>query len=474
MIQGAAINVLDYGADPTGVSDSLAAIQSAINAGKVYAENDTTGKQIYFPAGKYKVTNSINLSDCSGVHLVGAGRQSTEIFMTGTTPVIIATGTSTEVLNNAGVQDMTIRGGGSTNVNADGIRFEWGNSCQLLNLAMFSCRNAISVSHQFQTDVQNIRIYGAGADASYNGLYMGATDLTFIDNAINAYNINVQSATNVGFRIINGQGSKFVGCEAGGSPMINGWHIGEPDSGTVKCEWVHFVSCLADSVSGAGWLFRQGTASSLGQMQLANCWSGNAQDGFYVDGCRNITMTNLLGLGHAKTGVTLFNCQEVSVTSSHFLLNNEDASVANGDINIQNGSFNLIQTNICETNNVVGQESLIESGTTNSNTVANNSLFQGATIIGADTLVYKNSGFRSEGRGSATLLAANTSVIVTHGLSVTPPLDSISVTPSTGNGTANNFWISTATSTTFTINVDLAPGVDIGFLYNINNVRLGY
>lgn len=50
MITGAPVNVLDRGADPTGVADSTSAIQSAIN----------TGRPVYFPSGTYKVTSTIS------------------------------------------------------------------------------------------------------------------------------------------------------------------------------------------------------------------------------------------------------------------------------------------------------------------------------------------------------------------------------------------------------------------------------
>jgi hypothetical protein len=46
MIKGAAANVLDYGADPTGVADSTAAIQAAIN----------TGQTVWIPIGTYSIT----------------------------------------------------------------------------------------------------------------------------------------------------------------------------------------------------------------------------------------------------------------------------------------------------------------------------------------------------------------------------------------------------------------------------------
>lgn len=47
MINGEAVNVLDYGADNTGATDTTAKIQAAID----------TGKSVYFPAGTYLVTS---------------------------------------------------------------------------------------------------------------------------------------------------------------------------------------------------------------------------------------------------------------------------------------------------------------------------------------------------------------------------------------------------------------------------------
>lgn len=49
MIDGAAVNVLDYGADPTGTSDSTQAIKNAL----------TASKSIWFPAGAYLVSETI-------------------------------------------------------------------------------------------------------------------------------------------------------------------------------------------------------------------------------------------------------------------------------------------------------------------------------------------------------------------------------------------------------------------------------
>jgi len=61
MTDGAEANVLDFGADPTGVASSSTAIQAAINSGK---------KRVLFPAGTYLVDSQITWNS---VDLVGVG-----------------------------------------------------------------------------------------------------------------------------------------------------------------------------------------------------------------------------------------------------------------------------------------------------------------------------------------------------------------------------------------------------------------
>jgi hypothetical protein len=69
MVLGAPVNVLDYGADRTGASDSATAINNAITA--VAAAG---GGTVYFPAGTYRTNSSIVLKD--KVTLQGEGTPS--------------------------------------------------------------------------------------------------------------------------------------------------------------------------------------------------------------------------------------------------------------------------------------------------------------------------------------------------------------------------------------------------------------
>jgi hypothetical protein len=61
MIDGASVNVLDYGAIGDGVTDDTTAIQTAVN----------TGKPVYLPEGQYKVTTTI--TNATNFILIGVG-----------------------------------------------------------------------------------------------------------------------------------------------------------------------------------------------------------------------------------------------------------------------------------------------------------------------------------------------------------------------------------------------------------------
>jgi hypothetical protein len=111
MIEGAQINVLDYGADPTGVADSTSAINAALAyAGSIiipdtpfsgYGYEVKGGATVYLPAGEYKTTVSLVIP--RNVSIVGAGKYSTLIkstasdYIVKSTDVVTVSGTYNKV-----------------------------------------------------------------------------------------------------------------------------------------------------------------------------------------------------------------------------------------------------------------------------------------------------------------------------------------------------------------------------------------
>jgi hypothetical protein len=79
------VSVLDYGADNTGATSAVAAIQAAID----YAA--PLGKRVYCPAGKYKIDSGLTIT--IGVTIEGDGWQGYTTYATGTTPSVPGAGT---------------------------------------------------------------------------------------------------------------------------------------------------------------------------------------------------------------------------------------------------------------------------------------------------------------------------------------------------------------------------------------------
>lgn len=92
-------NVLNYGADPTGVADSTTAIRAALTA--MYANVGGSGI-VFFPPGAYKVTDTIDISTLTGSFtsgsIRGSGRWASAIFGTVNTGFILAQNNQTNGL----------------------------------------------------------------------------------------------------------------------------------------------------------------------------------------------------------------------------------------------------------------------------------------------------------------------------------------------------------------------------------------
>lgn len=419
------INVLAVGAKGDGTQDDTVFIQRAVDAGKFLNGNNgsfdqfqSDGATVFLPPGRYKLTDVISLTDCHGVKIIGSGPKVTEVFQTTTTKAVFENGgitftgsapnkVASNPLQSVHIENMTIRGAGGGNgvhnANAHGCNFQHTHSLVLQNLVFFSCRHAVRLRHNWQTRLTDVSVYGLGTDQTYIGVYMVEKDpdVAAVDNAVFATNVWVQHVDQVGFRIINGQGSKFTSCEAMNG--VHGWYIGDPPTGSAITQWMHMTGCLADTTSGAGWLFRAATnPHEVSQLHMANCWAGNCQDGFYVDGCKNLIFSNCLAVGNARDGFVTVTSDNIAFSNCLAQDNNETLSATSGDYRIQGGSNVSIIG--CHSSSVNTQgKSLIESASTNNNIIVGNNFELGETLIGAGTVSFNN-----RGNGVSRIFAGNT------------------------------------------------------------------
>jgi hypothetical protein len=244
MIDGAEINVLDYGAIGDGVADDTAAIQAALNASKT--------SKVVFPVGKYKVTDTLVVTYDTGsgavnwgsVNLEGRGFGSNIQWQgANNKPVIqyvglagdgwysntIIEGLHISVENSAtGVTGIllgdTSDGGSTTGVGNVSIR----------NNIIYSCDIGIhtwSESDEITIEDNHIRVHqtygiknegGSGyliqrnhiqdGDAGSIGVYSEKTAITIKNNVIQSYtNINAISLDGVrGFNVSDNYSESVV------------------------------------------------------------------------------------------------------------------------------------------------------------------------------------------------------------------------------------------------------------------------
>ena len=92
--------------------------------------------------------------------------------------------------------------------------------------------------------------------------------------------------------------------------------------------------------------------------------------------------------------------------------------------------------------------------------VNNNVLINGALQnVAADAIVRNNTGWVTENSGTGTIGNGTTSVAITHGLSVTPAINDISVTLAEDpTNTPGAIWVDTIGAAQFTVNCENDPG----------------
>lgn len=452
-----------FGARGDGVlGTEAAAIQSAIDF--LYNGGSGPGGTVLIQRGKYMLETSINRRP--GVYLRGEGSYATELIANGNFPAIQSIGTSgAGVQNRGGVSGMLIRGGGKANANAYGIREEWTNRTQHRDIRFHNCRAGMYAANVWQVTWDNLDADGAAGDQNYIGFYLAEIHPSNQNNAVRAVNCMAQGVEKWGFRLVNFNGSKFINCEA--TDGEHGWYLGDPTTGTEAIRWGHFTNCLADTTSSHGWKLEKGSATSFVQSQFTNCWAGNNGDnGWRVGGCSQLIFTSPMVVQPANRAFFFDQSSRCTVTGGQ-LLDANQTDTGQPALWLQDSQYITISGNHIYST-IAGSKAIIEYGSSDFNLAIGNTLHGDVTVLGANSKVYRNMGAGGERRGSAVVADGTTSVAVTHSLSQTPSINDIRITPRDDMGGATKFWVSNATSTQFTINVDVDPGADITFAWAVD------
>jgi parallel beta-helix repeat protein len=456
-------NLTGYFLSPTGTADNVA-IQAALNA-----LDAVGGGRLYLKAGIYGIAANITIP--SNIEIYGDGK-ATILSLTANVTVFV----NSDIINgnnNITIRDMKLIGysaiytsgiSGIVLTKCENSRIE---NCFITDfkgncLALTNCLNtyviknkltyAGSLGHGFKT---------SGSISGYN------QDLFINDNYISNCTNNGMELTATQFSNFN-RNKIWTNTKNG----ISGYRI-------YKCT------------------FNENVAND-------NTWSGidieGARNCVFANGIYNNNTLNGLGVERnysddIKSQFCAFIGNEASNNGrSGFFAQNADYILVIGNTGENNsrltsgiGAFfqayfessdhSRYCTHLIISNNVYADTrgtSLSTYGITESGTagvdysMANSSVFgndmsglltSAIRVIGSNNKVRNNTGYTTEASGTATINSGATSTTITHGLSVTPTLKDISIIfGEQGTNDYGRFWISSITSTQFTINVSADPG----------------
>jgi hypothetical protein len=421
------INVKEapYNARGNGSTDDTAAIQAAFDA------VPATGGVVYLPPGQYEISSTLIITQ-DNTTLLGAGagnRIGATQVGTGSRIEAAAGVTGSVIKVQRTANDRTVYGvkiqdiaidGDSIGSNVDGVLFRSVKG-EIHNVAINNCTgNGIRVQGYGSWPAERNKFIAC--DSGYNtaaGIYF---DSDAADNTItNCVFMQNQDG------LLTTQSSVIVSTAAFISNTRYGAYLNNAGSRS------RFVGCRFQQNANHGIIF-DSASTGFSDVSITGC-------GFNTNG----TATNNTYDHIILTGLTSNAISRVVVTGCNFLYSSGlSANKPRYAVNLSNSASQ--HTNV--SGNSFGPASHWGTTAVNNNGSSTNK-----------PIVLVNTGWITENSGTATVAAGGpTTIVVAHGLSVTPAAKDIVVSPTNSMGSATKFWVNTIGATNFTINVDVSPG----------------
>ena len=360
MIAGAPVNVIDYGADNTGATDSKAAIQLAIDSGSA----------VYFPEGTYTVGSVVSVP--TGMMLF-ANQDATIVSTIATTP--------------GSYQEIFVASAAVSNIKVVGLKFQTAE----VAFAAIGFRELVT-----NLELSNNECQGCSLVTSYEGTQNAFIENNYIHSPAHEGVINVYARAIHLTGAFIGTGTSNVNIS--NNTILGGWTHGiEVYGGFVQDELDPTVPKNANGVVVSGNIVRApaGNATTAGAIwfsQVADVTvTGNVCEAYWdvgidFESCRNAVASgntlknnnkNLAMYGNSK-GVTFSNnaCNNTVAGLSHFYSKpaNENTAVGAGyTVDIRNTDI-LIDGNTFTTDATVTGFETLDLGSGGVVTVSNNVL----------------------------------------------------------------------------------------------------
>ena len=511
-------NVVAYGADPTGVSDSTSAINSAITAA-------AAGGVVYFPTGTYKFT-SLTITT-QNVVLAGDGNFATVLAPTNTTGHLITFGNTSGSSGQYGngIRDMKI---------VPASTMTAGNALYLFDTWNFTAQNVVFGGNEwdgididcnitngcFATRLTNVDIFSPGN----SGVAIGAGSTNGPPSDIFMTNMDIigQVGVGVGIDLAWASGVYANNVEVGQFtygwgffPTVSHWVfatfitnsladgsslVGYYFSGPGAMRDIQLVDSWAASTGGQG-LEVDSSSTSLDGLTIADStFEYNAQFGLLFNAGKNITLNGIHVFTNSVSSLNAYSGIGFSGTSTQFTVTNSLSGLGGFLSGTNNQNYGLLINTSTQANYLVSNNSffgnqtagMLDNGST-PKIICNNlgtGLSAGCSGSGGGavssvsgsgagisvspttgSVVVSNTGVTSNTAGSGINVSSSTgaSTISNTGVTSNVAGTGISVSSSTGTSTISNTGVTSLSSGTANITLSAGTGgITIGNSANPN------
>lgn len=280
MIKGQVLNVLDFGADSSGVADSSAAIQAAID--KLSATG--YGGVVFLPVGDYKCNTGLDLKAL--VRLVGENLDSTNIRYTGNGTAVSIAGSVGNLRVKAGLENLSVYGNASSQY---GVYVSYATDCVFLNIRVYQHNIGFYLNWSYNNLLSSILCDGNAQDGFY------------FDNEANANPlIGCRGSSNgrAGLFMLGGRAVEAVNCTWEANTQYGVYLLGNDTTATYRPKSLTLSTCYIEG-NGTAEVFitnNVGKQPPLG-IVIENCYFcglvGKASqairvaniEGLYINGC---------------------------------------------------------------------------------------------------------------------------------------------------------------------------------------------
>lgn len=308
------------GAKLNGIDDDRPAIQAAVDHVKTLGGRYTGGMGVIrLPRGQVKLGGSIDLyantSKADNVRIEGEGPGATNITIAGDFTGFRSAAPPTDTLYRTQFAKFTVTGPGRSNVNAHAFDIDALNDGRFENIEVFSCRRALSLAHQWQTEIRGFRASAplANALSCYDGLYLKDGVAGIVENAIEMIGGKIQGCERYGIR-----GESVTGSYISGLEILNcgnvGVYLGESPTGK-DLKWFSWVGGLIDTCPQLV-AIKKGTSTVAELLHFSGMWLGyaSASNGTGVEmiGLRDCTFSADMVV-NVVYGANIKDCQKVTI-----------------------------------------------------------------------------------------------------------------------------------------------------------------